>query len=114
MPVSGLVLTLTPRADGLGIRHTVSQHPAIEAGEVRGRKLPLVSDTNCHLEDRRVWEWLQSLPGVHHVDVVFIHFDDEDRSMADSATADSATALSDSEPDVEPATDGDADVSTHS
>ena len=108
MPVSGLVVTLTPATSqeqavahahraspadtspGLStcsgsaapvypqIIKQIQQHPNFQTGERQDQRLPVVLDTPDKETDKRCWGWLNELPGVHHVDVAFIHFEDED------------------------------------
>ena len=98
MPVSGLVVTLKPDrpTDGGGkipasnssvmvadspvavSLQQIQQHPNFEVGDRQGLRLPVVLDTPDKETDKQCWLWLNSLPGVHHVDVAFIHFEDKD------------------------------------
>jgi nitrate reductase NapAB chaperone NapD len=51
-------------------------HPQVEIGElVDGRSLPIVIEAADHHDLRRLHGWVESLPGVQLVDVVFICFD---------------------------------------
>ena len=71
MPVSGLVLTLSRndahRVDALA---ALGRHPSVDVGEAQGSRLPIVVDTDNSEDDRAVWEWLHTLPGVLFVDLV--------------------------------------------
>ena len=100
MPVSGLVVTLTspgiaPGASpgvstagnpsdavlipgAAGVIETIRQHPNFQTGPRQAQRLPVVLDTPDKQTDKQCWAWINKLPGVHHVDVAFIHFDDED------------------------------------
>ncbi|MEZ6189850.1 MAG: hypothetical protein R3C45_00990 [Phycisphaerales bacterium] len=86
MPVSGLVVTLAAEKNRAGqtasTRNAVIQqlrrHPQIQVGELQDNRLPVVIDTPDKHADKDCWAWLNSLPGVNHVDVAFIHFEDED------------------------------------
>lgn len=98
MPVSGLVVTLKPDspADGqdkIKILNSsvmvagspvaeslqqIQRHPNFQIGDRQGLRLPVVLDTPDKETDKRCWLWLNDLPGVHHVDVAFIHFEDRD------------------------------------
>jgi hypothetical protein len=78
MPISGLVLTLTPddvlRGRTLDV---LRSHPSVDLGEPRDDRLPIVVDSPDSDSDRRMWEWLQALPGVIQVEIAVIHFEDE-------------------------------------
>jgi len=90
MPVSGLVITLAPpppdapglsdasRNDSERVIEKINQHPHLQTGPRRGHRLPIVVDTPDSETDKRCWRWLNELEGVHHVDVAFVHFEDED------------------------------------
>ncbi len=93
MPVSGLVVTLDPpppntpdspdTSEKLRHHHAhviaqINQHPNLQAGPQQGQRLPVVVDTPDRGADKQCWQWLNDLQGVHHVDVAFIHFEDED------------------------------------
>ncbi len=56
----------------------IQQHPNFQAGLRQGQRLPVVLDTPDKQTDKQCWGWVNELPGVHHVDVAFIHFEDED------------------------------------
>lgn len=84
MPVSGLVVTLAaPDASGdaviaSDVVEKIRRHPNFEAGRRLDQRLPVVLDTPDKQTDKRCWGWINELPGVHHVDVAFIHFEDQD------------------------------------
>lgn len=80
MPVSGLVLTLS--ANGGTAAEAISAlkaRPEIECEAPRGNKLPVAVDTLDRTKDQALWRWINELPGVDFIDVVFISFpEDED------------------------------------
>jgi nitrate reductase NapAB chaperone NapD len=80
MPISGLIVTLEQdparRLDGL---QRLRSNPALELGVQEGRRLAVVSETASRAEDLRLWESLQDCTGVEHVDVVYVHFQEEGR-----------------------------------
>jgi len=96
MPVSGLVVTLKPAQPSGGdpadtpdleaVRQ-IANHPNFQAGELQKSRLPIVLDTQDKETDKACWGWLNELPGVHHVDVAFIHFEDEDAYEAPACQA---------------------------
>ncbi len=83
MPVSGLVLTLSPDPT---LRHRtleqLARRPQVEVAPADGNRLPIVLDTPEPETDKRCWRWLHELEGVEHVDVAFIHFEDTDACAA--------------------------------
>ncbi|TVQ62275.1 MAG: hypothetical protein EA379_05430 [Phycisphaerales bacterium] len=71
MPVSGLVLTLSRNdADRAAALTALDRREGVSIGEPQGHRLPIVVDTPCSEDDRAVWEWLHTLPGVLFVDLV--------------------------------------------
>jgi len=80
MPISGLVITLN--SDPVAARQAagaIAGRAGFNCGAMRGdHHLPAVLDTADRDADKAARDWLHALPGVLHVDVVFIHFDDQD------------------------------------
>lgn len=77
MPISGLAITLNSD-DALAQASVaaLADHACITIGQREGHRLPIVVETASEEEDRDVWQWLHSLPGVQFVDVACVHFDD--------------------------------------
>lgn len=76
MPVSGLVITLAE--DSSAMRHALTamlQSGRVELGARDGRKLAAVLDTPTEQANKDAWQWLSALPGVRHIDVVFVSLD---------------------------------------
>lgn len=65
----------------------VQQHPRFQVGELQDNRLPVVIDTPDKQADKDCWAWLNNLPGVHHVDVAFIHFEEADAFAHQSCDA---------------------------
>lgn len=65
----------------------IQQHPNFQAGPRHNQRLPVVLDTPDKETDKQCWGWINELPGVHHVDVAFIHFEDEDALDASPCSA---------------------------
>jgi hypothetical protein len=87
MPVSGLVVTLPedPLSRGEALSR-ISGDQRLTMGVCEGNRLALVMDTHSSEEDRQLWDWLGSLPGVSNVEVAFIAFEPpDDCSAADGA-----------------------------
>lgn len=78
MPISGLIITLEEDPLRRDAALTwLRRRPELELGVMQGRRLAAVSDTANGDEDKQLWESLRNQDGVQHVDVVFIHFDDD-------------------------------------
>jgi hypothetical protein len=75
--VSGLVITLNAQPD-VRERATAAilSHPAIHAGELTDRWLPVAVEAADQAECHAIHDWLQSLEGVDYVDVVAISFEE--------------------------------------
>ncbi len=82
MPVSGLVVSLSdklqPLADTLA---AIGLETRITIGVREANRLAIVVDTASSEEDRQLWEWLGSLPGVSSVEVAFVSFEQRDETM---------------------------------
>ena len=88
--ISGIVITLTTNpALSDGTRHALQEHRhdpllsllrstrSLEIGEVQLPRIPAVVEASSHHESQSIHSWIESLPGVEKVDVVFAAFDDE-------------------------------------
>jgi hypothetical protein len=86
MITSGLVLTLNADA-ALAEQAVASLHarPEFTPGERNGRWLPVALEAADNAESRNLHDWLNALPGVDFVDVVYVDFS-EDREAPASAT----------------------------
>lgn len=85
MPIAGLVITLSN--DGLTAREAekeLLQIPALTLGPASGTRIAGVLDTPDETDTQRNWEWLNSLPGVEHVDVVYVAWDTEEDESPDA------------------------------
>lgn len=81
MPISGLLITLDRDSDKRARALAALQHHhAIDIGEGRDHRVPVVVDTPSSDEDRAVWDWLHEQPGITFVDVVYVHFDQDQSS----------------------------------
>ncbi len=80
MPISSLVITLTDdQALADSACESLGARPEIELGRHVANRLAAVVDSADSEADRETWQWINALPGVAHVDVVFVHFDDPPR-----------------------------------
>lgn len=90
MPVSGLVVSLTDdpqlREDAIS---SIREESRIEVGVIESGRMAIVLDTASSDEDKQLWHWLSSLPGVVFVDVAMVGFETQSNSTAprDSANA---------------------------
>lgn len=76
MPISGLVLTLSADpALAAAATAALDARPEITPGAARERWLPVALDANDDTESRALHDWLQALPGVEFVDVVYVNFE---------------------------------------
>lgn len=78
MPVAGLVITL---CEDEGLRafalDALAEDGRLTLGELqRGRKVPVVTDTQSLEEQQDVWRSLVSIPGVLSLDLAFEDFSD--------------------------------------
>ncbi|MCA9726282.1 MAG: hypothetical protein KC729_01265 [Candidatus Eisenbacteria bacterium] len=76
MPISGLVLSLDSTASVDYVVAQIQGDSRLVVGKPSGKRLPLVIDTRDAREDRALWIWLESLPGIAAVNVVYIGFDE--------------------------------------
>ncbi|MCA9290767.1 MAG: hypothetical protein KDA25_06540 [Phycisphaerales bacterium] len=89
MPISGLVLTLADdHDDRRAALRALRACGAFELGADDDRRVPAVMETRSDDEQRRWWRWLDDLRGVHHVDVVFVSFDDDPAARSAEAEHD--------------------------
>ncbi len=77
MPVNGLLLTLSPDpeiADAALAR--ISTRPEVSLGDAQDRWQPIAVDTPDVRAAHDFHEWLEALPGVEQVDVIYVGFDE--------------------------------------
>lgn len=79
MSVSGIVITLTNESSEVrsSVLERLESTPTIEVGEPAGVRLPAVIDADSSKKGRDQYRWVESLPGVLKVDVVFASCDGE-------------------------------------
>ncbi|MCU0748745.1 MAG: hypothetical protein MUF13_04275 [Akkermansiaceae bacterium] len=77
MPVNGLLLTLSANSElaDAALAEIASQAEA-SVGVVQDRCLPIAVDAPNVRAAHDFHEWLEALPGVEQVDVIFVGFDD--------------------------------------
>jgi nitrate reductase NapAB chaperone NapD len=99
MPVNGLLITLTEdetlSSDAL---LAIAKHDCIELGDRTDRWQPVVVETSGTRDSHEIHEWLEALPGVIMVDVVF-------SSVADPDDPDGANASDEGHQDTEGSSD---------
>jgi hypothetical protein len=82
MPISGLVITLNSDAElAAQAVATLSARPEFTPGERNTRWLPVAMEARDDGASRDLHDWLNALPGVDFVDVVFVN-SDEDEALA--------------------------------
>jgi nitrate reductase NapAB chaperone NapD len=81
MPVSGLVVSFSDQPD---LREkamdAIRDDSRIEIGVTKSQRMAIVIDTPSSDEDKQLWGWLNSLPGVVFVDVVMVGFEESTAS----------------------------------
>jgi len=78
MAVSGLVIYLqSDECDVKSAIEAMSSRPELTIGERAGCCLPAVLEMADDRAGREMHSWLEALSGVHHVDVVYVHFGDD-------------------------------------
>lgn len=73
MPVLSAVLTLPDPAAALT---ALASKPEVTIGPPKGVRYPVVLSTDSRQADKALWSWVQALPGVIHVELVFVDFSD--------------------------------------
>ena len=88
MPVSGLVVSLSDepqkRADALAV---IGREQRITVGVLEAQRLAIVLDTASSEEDKQLWDWLGSLPGVSFLEVAFVGFEQREEPLPASRPA---------------------------
>ena len=82
--ISGLVVYLNADAelaDAALIK--MRQQASLELGEPSGQRLPMVLETATAADSHSVADWLIGLPGVDHLDVVFVDLDEQPTPTAE-------------------------------
>lgn len=77
MPISGLVISMVnqPQSQRDTIQ-SIASDSRIEIGVVESGRVAIVSETESSQEDKALWQWLQELPGVVHIDLAFASVED--------------------------------------
>jgi nitrate reductase NapAB chaperone NapD len=77
--ISSLVIHLSADPDtAKRVVHQISENGRIQHGMAIGNRIPIVLDANCSVQAEKDIEWLRQLPGVEHVDVAFVQFEESD------------------------------------
>jgi nitrate reductase NapAB chaperone NapD len=78
MPISGLVVSLHPDQESSRTSiQSLTEDPRIQVGPLVAGRVAIVAETDSVEEDKRLWQWLEDLPGVARVDLTFVGFDEE-------------------------------------
>lgn len=93
--ISGVVATLNcEAADCRPLVAQISQHSCLEVGElVDNRKLPVTIESTGRKETEELTRWLMSIPGVAFVDVIYVHFDDDDQPPSNESNPDMSNTI---------------------
>ena len=76
--ISGLVATLNTDAElAQSALQAIGLRPTLELGLQVGCRLPLVLETATPAESHDLTDWLGELPGIEHVDVAYVHWDEK-------------------------------------
>lgn len=77
MPVNGLLvkLSMDPRLADAALAR-ISERPEVMLGDARERWQPLVVDSPDVRTSHDFHEWLEAMPGIEHVDVIYVGFDE--------------------------------------
>ena len=83
MPISGLILTLNADA-ALAAQAvaTLSTRPEFLPGARNARWLPVAMEARDDAASRDLHDWLNALPGVDFVDVVYVNFDEDEATAS--------------------------------
>ena len=77
MPVNGLLLTLSENSEMAdAARARICRRPEVLLGNAQDRWQPLAVDTPDVKAAHDFHEWLEALPGVEQVDVIYVGFDE--------------------------------------
>jgi hypothetical protein len=83
MPISGLVITLSPHEElAAQAVATLSARPEFMPGERNARWLPVDMESRDDDGSRDLHGWLNALPGVDFVDVVYVNFDEDEATAS--------------------------------
>ncbi len=91
MPISGLRIILNGDHRARGVLDTLTLDDRVELGVQRGRHVAAVLETRTPGENKEAWRWLNELPGIEHVDVVFVAVD-EDGSGEEASESEGAAS----------------------
>jgi nitrate reductase NapAB chaperone NapD len=85
MWISSLVLTFASAASAQAAMVALQAFSTMTPGELYGVRLPVVIEAADGPTARYWHEWLQQLPGVQHVELAFVGFDESDRKSSSTA-----------------------------
>jgi hypothetical protein len=93
VPISGLRITLAD--DEMSARRglaALTEDDRVELGVQHGRRIAAVLETPDPVSDKHAYRWINDLPGVRHVDVVFVALESSDRAPDAPTTHHAAAA----------------------
>ena len=77
MAISGLVLTLVDDVAFADVHRKLSADPRLTLGQQFGRRLAVVAETPGVSADRDLVDELRGTAGITHVDVIYVHLDND-------------------------------------
>ncbi len=79
MPISGLSILLShDETLAQEAVRAMRDDARLELGPRAGARIAVVGEASDREANEMLWQWLHDQPGIVHVDVVFIHFDEGD------------------------------------
>jgi len=82
MPVSGIAITTTGDATIEKVCAALAQDERVQVGPINGRRIAVAIETDSQQEDDALRQWIQQIPDVEHIDIAFVHFDDDAATAA--------------------------------
>lgn len=79
MPISGLVISIDcDKHDRQTVVKKIDDITYIKLGQSSSHRIPAVLETPSPRQDRQTIQEINDIPGVTFIDVVFVHFDQEE------------------------------------
>ncbi len=77
MPISGLAITTTRDESIATVRAALAGDDRVQVGAINGRRIAVAIETDSQQKNNALRQWIQQIPDVEHIDIVFVHLDDE-------------------------------------
>lgn len=86
MPISGLVISIeSDKFNRQTVVKKIDSLPYLKLGQSSSQRIPAVLETPSPRQDRQAIQEINDIPGVTFVDVVFVHFDQEEGTQNEMA-----------------------------